>query len=99
MGQMATSSLGLFPLTPFKMVVGQDTLLLALLGAWICLAPASFLSFANRFSSFMKWPAALVVKSDTSLMLLKVRVQRDTTLMRPIKGESQGRGSVELLSR
>lgn len=46
------------------------------MGLLITFAPYTFVSLVNRFAAWMKWSSALVIKSDTSLLLLKARVAR-----------------------
>ena len=46
-------------------------LILAGMGAMFLFAPNTFTWFCNLFASAFKMPAALVVKSDTSMMLVR----------------------------
>lgn len=70
--QMAASTLGVYPLSPPRLVIAQDAAVLACMGALATVAPATFIALANAVGGALGIPAALVVKSDTSLLLLKV---------------------------
>ena len=43
------------------------------MGLLVYFAPFTFVNLVNRFAGWMRWSSALVIKSDTSLLLLKVR--------------------------
>jgi hypothetical protein len=58
-------------LTPFKFLVAQDAAILATLGALLLFAPSWASSASNWYAASMKVPAALVLKSDTSMMLVR----------------------------
>ena len=69
---MAASTLGLWPLTPFKGVVLADAAIAAIIG-FVCLfAPGFFAAVVNAGAAWAKLPAALVIRSDTSTLLVRV---------------------------
>lgn len=63
-------------LTPFKFLVAQDAAILASLGALLLFAPSWASAASNWYAASIKVPAALVLKSDTSMMLVRARGER-----------------------
>lgn len=68
---MAASTAGLYPLTAFKAFCLYDALVTGIVGLLCCLAPHTLVGAVNALAAWASMPAALVVRSDTSLLLLK----------------------------
>jgi hypothetical protein len=68
---MAASTCGLYPLTGLQAFCLYDAAVTGIVGLLCCLAPRAFVGAVNALAAWASLPAALVVRSDTSLLLLK----------------------------